>query len=207
MGETTDVDPSELQRDLDRIKEAMGIAERSGSAVEVWLWFGVLVAAASALSQYVVLNRLPGWWHALIWVGILVLGGGGLMYWKYGGSWSPGRTEPNIGFQILVVYLGAFAVQLAVAPVVTDAGYLLETAHVLGIILVMLGLGYIVGGETLKAYNIRARDRRGFHVGGLLMVGLGIAIPNVEVLHTWGYAAFGASYLAYAIVVYAALTR
>lgn len=64
----------------------------------------------------------------------------------------------------------------------------------------MLGLGYMVAGETLKAYRIRARDRRAFHAGGLLMVVLGVAIPNVEVLHTWGYAAFGASYVTYAFL-------
>lgn len=207
MTETTDVDPSELQRDLDRIKEAMGIAERYESAIEVWLWFGVLVAVASAVSQFVVLNRLPAWWHSVIWVGLLVIGGGGLMWWRYGGSWTPGRTEPNVGFQIFVVYLGSIAVQLALSSVLPDMGYLLETASVLGIILVMLGLGYIVAGETLKAYRIRARDRRAFHLGGLMMVGLGIAIPNVELLHTWGYAAFGASYLVYALGAYVVLKR
>lgn len=207
MAETSDIDPADLQRDLDQIKEAMGIAERSKSAIELWLWFGVLVAIASTLSQYVVLNWLPAWWHSLIWVGLLVGGGGGLMWWRYGASWSPGRTEPNVGFQILVVYLGMIPVQLVFSPVVTDAGYLLGTAYVLGLVLVMLGLGYVVAGETLKAYRIRTRDRRGFHAGGVLMIGLGVAIPNVEVLHTWGYAVFGASYLLYALAVYAVLTR
>lgn len=207
MAETSDIDPADLQRDLDQIKEAMGIAERSKSAIELWLWFGVLVAAASALSQFVVLNRLPAWWHSVIWLGFLVGGGGVLMWWRYGSSWSPGRTEPNVGFQILVVYLGSVVVQLVISPVVPEVGYLLETAYVLGIILVMLGLGYVVAGETLKAYRIRARDRRGFHAGGVLMIVLGVAIPNVDVLHTWGYAVFGASYLIYALTVYAVLTR
>lgn len=207
MTETTDIDPSELQRDLDRIKEAMGIAERYGSAIEVWVWFGVLVAAASALSQYVVLNRLPASWHAPIWLGLLVLGGGGLMWWRFDASWEPGDAEPNVGFQILVVYLGALAVQFVAAPVLPDLAYLPETAFVLGLIVVMLGIGYIVAGETLKAYHIRARDRWAFHAGGLMMVALGIAIPNVELLHTWGYAAFGIAYLAYALAAYLVLKR
>lgn len=205
---TEDVDASELQRDLDRIKVAMGIADRYESAVEAWLWFGVLVAVASAASQYVVLARLPPIWHTPIWVGLLILGGGSLMYWRLGSSWSPGTDEPNVGFQILVIYLGSILVQLAAGPVVPDSiPYLLETAYVLGLILVMLGLGYIVAGETLKAYRIRARDRRAFHAGGVMMVILGVAIPNVELLHTWGYAAFGASYVTYALLAYAVLTR
>lgn len=207
MSEIKDVDPADLQRDLDRIKDAMGIAERYESAIDVWLWFGVLVALASTLSQYVVLNRLPNAWHAPIWLGILVIGGGGLMWWRFDASWTPGATDPNVGFQILVVYLGAMAVQLAAAPFLPELGYLAETAFVLGIILVMLGLGYLVAGETLKAYQIRARDRRAFHAGGLLMVGLGLAIPNLEVLHTWGYATFGGSYLVYAVATYTVLKR
>lgn len=207
MADTADIDPSELQRDLDRIKDAMGIAERYESAIEMWLWFGALVALASALSQYVVLNRFPNSWHALIWLGLLVLGGGGLMWWRFDASWSPGAHEPNVGFQILVVYLGAMAVQFAAAPFLPELGYLAETAFVLGIILVMLGIGYIVAGETLKAYQIRTRDRRAFHAGGALMVGLGVAIPNIEILHTWGYAVFGATYLGYALATYAVLTR
>lgn len=207
MTETRDIDPAELQRDLEQIKDAMGLADRSETAVEIWLWFGVLVALASALSQVIVLNRLPAGWHSLIWVGLLVVGGGGLMWWRYGGGWSPGQDEPNVGFQILVVYLGSLAVQATMAPVVPDLGYLAETASVLGVILVMLGIGYLVAGETLKAYRIRTRDRRGFHAGGIMMVALGIAIPNVDLLHTWGYAAFGSTYLVYALVVYAVLTR
>jgi hypothetical protein len=201
------VDPTDLQRDLDRIKEAMGIAERYESATEQWLLFGVYVAVGAALSQYVVLNRLAGWWFAVIWLGL-----GGVIYlasrFRYGRSgYGPGRNEPNIGFQIVAVYLGVLPIQVVVWAFLPDLGYLAQNALSLGIILILLGLAYFVAGETLKAYRIRARDRRAFHAGGLGMVVLGTAIPLVEVLHTWGYTAFGVGYLGYALLTYGVLTR
>jgi hypothetical protein len=201
-----DVDPEVLREDLDRIKDAMGIAERYESAAEQWLVFGLVVALGCAASQFVLLEALPAYWYAVVWFGLFgatfaVLGS------RYGYSWGPGVGNPNIGFQILVVYLGAFVIQLAAEPFLTDLGRLAENAFVLSIIVAMLGLGYLVAGETLKAYNIRARDRYAFHAGGLLLVALGVAIPNVELLHTWGYTAFGASYLAYAAASYLVLTQ
>ncbi|AHF99634.1 hypothetical protein HALLA_13425 [Halostagnicola larsenii XH-48] len=202
-----DIEPADLQRDLDRIKDAMGIAERYENAPEQWLLFGVLIAVGCALSQFVVLERLPGYWFFVIWFGLFGAFGGAL-YWRSDSrSWGPGSEAPNVGFQILVVYAGAFAVQFVTAPFLPDLGYLSMTAYVLGLVLVMLGIAYVVAGETLKAYHIRDRDRYALHAGGALMAGLGIAIPNVEPLHEWGFAAFGPLYLVYATVTYLMLTR
>jgi len=202
-----DVDPRDLQQDLDRIKDAMGIAERYEGAPEQWLLFGVFVALGSAVSQVLVLERAPGFWFPVVW--LVLLGGSALgLSRRYDYSYAPGTGDPNVGFQILVAYLGSFAVLFAVAPLLADdLGYLAENALTLGLIVVMLGLGYLVAGETLKAYRIRARDRYALHAGGVLMVALGVAIPNLEALHTWGFAAFGASYGVYAAASYLVLTR
>ena len=202
-----DVDAADLQRDLDRIKDAMGIAERYESAPEQWLLFGIVVALGCALSQFVVLERLPGSWYLVIWFGLFG-GFGGLLYWRYDGySWAPGGGTPNVGFLILIVYAGTFAVQLVTAPFLPELGYVDETGFVLALVLVMLGLGYLVAGETLKAYRIRNRDRRAFQAGGLLMIVLGVAIANVEPLQEWGFAAYGGTYLVYAVASYWLLTR
>lgn len=202
-----DVDPEVLQRDLDRIKDAMGIAERYDGAPEQWLLFGVVVALGAALSQYVVLEHLPELWFFAIWFGLFGAFGT-VLYWRSDGhSWTPGETDPNVGFQILVVYAASFLAQAVVAPFLPELAYLAETALVLGLFLVMLGVGYVVAGETLKAYHIRDRDRFAFHAGGLLLVALGVLVPNVELLHEWGFAAFGATYLAYAVAAYGVLKR
>jgi hypothetical protein len=201
-----DVDPSALQEDLDRIKDAMGIAERYESATEQWLLFGAFVAVGSAVSQLLVLERAPGYWFPVVWLGLLAASAVGLSR-RYDYSYAPGHGDPNVGFQILVVYLGSFATLFAVEPFLPELDYLAQNALLLGLIVVMLGLGYLVAGETLKAYHIRARDRYALHAGGVLMVALGVAIPNVESLHTWGFAAFGTSYAVYAAASYWVLTR
>lgn len=201
-----DVDPQALQQDLDRIKDAMGIAERYESAPEQWLLFGVLVAAGSAVSQFLVFERAASFWYPVTWFGLFGAGSVALSR-RYDYAFGPGRGDPNVGFQILVVYLGSFATQFVARPFIAELGYLAENALTLGLVAVMLGLGYLVAGETLKAYRIRARDRYVLHGGGVLLVVFGIAIPNVEVLHTWGYAAFGASYVVYAAASYLVLTR
>jgi len=201
-----DVDPRDLQQDLDRIKDAMGIAERYESATEQWLLFGVFVAVGSAVSQVLVLERAPGFWIPVVWLVLLAASALGLSQ-RYDYSYGPGRGDPNVGFQILAAYLGSFAVLFAVGPFLPELGYLAENALTLGIIAVMLGVGYLVAGETLKAYRIRARDRYALHAGGVLLVVVGVAIPTVEALHTWGFAAFGASYAVYAAASYLVLTR
>jgi hypothetical protein len=204
----SNVDPADLQRDLDQIKEAMGLAERYKGATNQWLLFGVSVAIGAALSQYVVLNRLAGWWHTIIWLGIVVGGTYLVIHFRYGApTVGPGRSEPNIGFQLLAIYFGVLPIQVAVGAFLPDLGYLAQNALSLGVILILLGLGFLVAGETLKAYHIRARDRRAFHVGGIGMIALGTAIPLIEFLHTWGFAAFGVGYLTYALLAYGVLTR
>ena len=205
-GTATDPDPEALREDIDRIKDAMGIADRYEGAPEQWLLFGGVVALGAALSQYVVLERHPELWFFAIWFGLFG-SFGAVLYWRSDGySWGPGKGEPNVGFQILVVYAGAFLAQFVARPFLSELTYVAESAYVLGIVLVMLGLGYVVAGETLKAYRIRDRDRYAFHVGGVLMAVLGVAVPNVGVLRKWGFAAFGATYLVYALATYQVLT-
>jgi len=201
-----DVDPEALRRDLDRIKDAMGIAERASGAAEMWLLFGAVVAVGSAISQALVFERVAGFWYPVVWLGLFAASGVALSR-RFDYSYGPGANEPNVGFQILVVYAGSFATQFVARPFLADVGYLAENAFVLGLVAVMLGLGYLVAGETLKAYRIRARDRYALQAGGVLLVVLGVAIPNVDALHTWGFAAFGASYVVYAAASYLVLTR
>lgn len=205
-GMASDPDPEALREDVARIKDAMGIADRYEAAPEQWLLFGGVVGVGAALSQYVVLERLSGLWFFAVWFGLFGAFGA-VLYWRserY--SWGPGDGEPNVGFQILVVYAGAFLAQFVARPFLPELAYVAESAYVLGLVLVMLGLGYVVAGETLKAYQIRDRDRYAFHVGGGLMAALGVAIPTVEALHEWGFAAFGATYLLYALASYRVLT-
>jgi len=201
------VDPAELREDIETIKDAMGLEERYEGAAVLWLVFGGLVAVAAGLSQYVFLAELSGWYHAAIWIGLL--GGGGAVANRVVGEAGDGWRRddaPNPYLQIAVLYVVAFpiiAIQRSVADLPRDAA----SATTLATIVVLIGAAYLVVGNTLKAYRIRARDRYAFYGGGALMVGLGTLIPFVEALLTWHYAAFGLVYLAYALASYAVLAR
>jgi hypothetical protein len=208
MTDDTEIDVDALRTELDQIKDAMGIQERSAGATSVWLLFGVLVPIAAAVSQYVHLERLPAWLHPVAWLG--VLGGGYALWWavsdepaKFAGT---DAGKPNVGLQFAVVYLAAFPLQTVVAAYTPSLGYRAESALVVSIVLVLLGVAYAVLGSSLKAYYIRRRDRVPFYVGTVWMVGLGVAIPLSATLETWAYAVFGGLYFVYAVGTYLWLT-
>jgi hypothetical protein len=213
MTDSTDPDVDALRTELDQIKEAMGIQERYEGAAEQWLLFGVLVLAASGLSQYAFLRELPPTSHTAIW--LVTLGVGGVI-----GSWlilgddarpdySPvrllyGGPKPNVFLQFLFVYFATVPIQVLVAASVdlSDAD---RVVFGLALALVLLGVGYLVLGNAVKSYRIRFRDRAAFYVGGCWIAALGTALPHVEFLRTWGYATFGVCYFVYATATSAVL--
>lgn len=75
MSTNQEIDVDQLRAELDQIKDAMGIRERSPGAIRIWLVFGVLVPVAAGLSQVVYSQRLSQSYHGLIWLGLLGLGG------------------------------------------------------------------------------------------------------------------------------------
>jgi len=211
MTEKPEIDVEELRAELDQIKDAMGLQERYEGAATQWLLFGVLVAIAAGLSQYVFLADLPGYWYGVIWIGLLFGGGAVGIYWIFGSDardlFSTNSDKPGLFFIFWVVYLASIPLQVIASQYTGEVAEDAETMFVLAIILVMIGVAYVIMGNVLKAYYIRARDRYAFYGGGLLMAALGTAIPFVEVLQTWGYAVLGVVYLAYALATYVALNR
>lgn len=203
-------DVEQLRQDVDRIKEAMGLAERYEGLTEQWLLFGFLVAIAAGISQYVMLEDLPGYWHGIAWLGIM-FGGGFLGVWWLSrgepGSFRARDDHPGIWFIYAVSYLAVFPLQLIIGEYVGQLDDQGETLLVLSLILVLIGLAYLLVGNAMRAYRIRDRDRYAFYAGGLLMMGLGTAIPYVDFLQTWAYATMGGLYLVYAVVTYLVLTR
>lgn len=208
MSDEPDVD--RLREDVDRIKEAMGLAERYEGLTEQWLLFGFLVAIAAGISQYVMLEDLPGYWYGIVWVGIMFGGGFLGIWWLTRGKPASFRTRedhPGIWFIFVASYLAVFPLQLIIDEYVGQLGGRDGTLLVLSLILVLIGLAYLFVGNAMRAYRIRDRDRYAFYAGGLLMIGLGTAIPYLEFLRTWAYAVMGSLYLVYALVTYVVLTR
>lgn len=204
-----DVDVEELRGDLQEIKQAMGLTERYDGASSLWLLFGVAVPVAAALSQYVHLEQLPAWYHTLVWA--VVIGGAFGLYVvvtdeafeRTGGL----RGKPNLWVQFAVVYLASIPLQSIAGSYTGELGYVAESAMVLSIIVVMIGVAYGVFGASLAAYHVRRRDRWIFYVGAIWMVALGVAIPQSATLETWAYAVYGGCYFAYAAGAYLVLRR
>jgi hypothetical protein len=199
------IDPAELREDIETIKQAMGIGERYEGATELWLFFGVLVAVAAGASQYAFLADLPGYVTGGIWI---AFGGTALLASRrvdVTGASTTGAT-PDLFFQIAVVYLASFPL-LTVVYAYTDVQGTARSVLPLSVVLVLLGCAYAVVGNSLKAYRIRRRDRYAFYAGTVWMVALATALPFVDLLETWHYAAFGTAYLVYALATYLVLVR
>lgn len=204
---STEPDVQELRADVEQIKNAMGIADRYDDTGTAWLGYAVLVVIAAALSQFVVLERLDPLYHTPIW--LVIIGGGTALLGRYldgDAEWSA-AGKPRVVVVFAVLFGLTLPIQLVVGPFVSDPGYLGGTAMVLGLILVLLGAAYLLLGNLLRSYRIRLADRAALYVGGGLLIALGVTIPNVTALHTWGYTAFGVGYAVYALAAYAVLGR
>lgn len=206
MTPAQDVDAESLQEELRLIQDAMGIGERYPSRLRDWLVFGVLVAVASGISQYVHLQALPSYWHPVVW--FLIMGGGGLLAVRWGeGHLVTTDTKPSIPLQFLAAFVAYLPMLVIVSPLADGMGYRQESMLVLGLVLVLLGIAYLGVGNALRAYRIRRRDRFAFYLGGLGMMALGGLMPHSPFLVEWGYATFGALYLVYALLAYAVLAQ
>jgi hypothetical protein len=201
-----DVDAAPLGRDVDRSEESMGTADSYETAAQQWLLFGLLVGVGSAVGQYVVLQELP--WYLLvgIWTVLLLALGSFAGYSTKPVEFAP-PEKPNVPFQVFVPMLAAIPIGVILATFVEPLDYVVTTALSLALVLVLLGLGYVLAANAMRSYSIRTRDRRAFAVGGVLLVALGVAIATIDTLHTWGYATFGATYVAYSLTAYGLLTK
>jgi VIT1/CCC1 family predicted Fe2+/Mn2+ transporter len=207
---TTDDDREveELRRELEQIKDAMGLRERYPSQFRAWLIYGLLVPLAALASQAVVLYDLPGWVHPLAWAGFMGLGGVAL--WVQDGqaeAEDSGVGKPNVFAQWLSVFAYATAVIFVVSPLLPADDPVTAQATIFAILVGAVGAAYLLLSITLEAYFVEQFDRRVVAVGGLWMVLLAVAIVRLEPLQTWGYAVFGAAYFAYAMAAYLTLRR
>ncbi|WP_423745838.1 ABC transporter ATP-binding protein (plasmid) [Haladaptatus sp. SPP-AMP-3] len=200
-----DVDVTRLKRDIEGIKDAMGIEERYPSLVRLWLVFAALVLVASLASQYVLSERLPAYWFGVVWFGLMATGG--VVSWYLGRHerGGPPRELPNVGYQFGLIFCAGLVIQLVTNPVLGDLGYVDGTLYVFSIWTSLTGIGYLVEANSLRAYRIRRKDRLALSVGGVLMVAYVLLLSYWEPLRPWGYAAFGVSYFIYAVAAYGIL--
>lgn len=206
--EPSEIDPERLRRDVEAIKEAMGLEERYEGVSTVWLIFGVLTAVAAALSQVVHAQRLTPAYHSVIWLAVLGVGGYASARAVLGSvPTTTSERKPDPFLQFVAIYLASVPVQLVVDPFLAADTYAVNVSVRLGIVFVAIGLGYVVMANSLKAYGIRRADRLALTLGGCWILGLGALLPHLAFLREWGFATFGGVYLAYALASYRVLSR
>lgn len=202
-----DIDRADLKAELDQIKDAMGLGERYPAEFRLWLVFGVLVFAASLASQYVLLRGLPSYLHGLVWFGFMGAGGAYQWYTVDRDDWSRAGGEPSAYLQAGAVFSLYVVYVLVLGPALDPLPEQQASLVLFSLIVALVGVAYLVMGNTLNAYNIRKLDRYAFYVGGGWMLVLAAAMPNVGFLRTWGYAVYGALFLLHSVGSYIVLDR
>lgn len=202
-----ETDKEILEQELDQIKDTLGIRDRYPSSMRTWLLFGVLIGIASLMSQVVYLERLPGYWYGVVWMGLMSFGMAVQARINRSRSEWSGTDKPNWVFVFGVMVVTALALLGILSPILSELSY--ETANrYVGVVFITLlgGTGYLLLGTILKAYYIRRIDRFAFYAGGGWILLLGVLISRIPFLQTWFYGVYGVGYLVYMLVVYLLLT-
>jgi hypothetical protein len=202
-----EIDVEALRTELDQIKDAMGLRERYPAQFRLWLVYGLLVPLAAFGSQAVATWDLSPWLHPVSWGAFMSVAG--LFGWRHDSTESGGPTaegKPDIWFQFLSVFAFGVVVMALLGPVAADAPEDLVSITVFAAMVGLVGVAYLVVGNSMKAHYVRRRDRYALYAGGVWMLALAAAMPHVGALRTWGYAAFGVAFGVHAVVSYAVLS-
>jgi hypothetical protein len=205
-----DIDPRELQRQLDEIKGAMGLAEQYPGRARLWLLAGLLVGAIAVAVQVTFFfhETLSAATYVVIWGVFVVVAV--LTLWVMAAK-LPKTDAPEIApsWRALFGSLGAFLLAVSSVPgkVAEQVGGLDRALLYFGIVIAVLGLALLLTGVVLTAFRVRRRDRLVFYAGGAWTLVFASMLPYVEFLRYLGVGLFGVLFALYAVVAYGYLTR
>ena len=205
-----EVDPDDLQAQLDEIKTAMGLEERYPGQGRVWLAYGGIVGGLSLALQFLFVVPLPEWGYQATWVAFAAVGVGSLyLLARWSRSGDVASATPDWG--VLVASLAAFlfALQAVASPITlaSDLPGVATGAFYFATVIAVGGLGFLFVGNALAAHRIRRRDRLVFYAGGAWMLAFAGAFTNVEWLHYFGYGTFAVLTVVQSLVSYWLLAR
>jgi len=201
-----EINTKKLKKEISQIKCAMGISdERFRYTPGFWLYWGLLVGFASLLSQiavrYRVLEYLSAIWFTLFFGGFL---GAQYIFSSEDSkkSFMTRENKPNLWIIFVSVILGGILVLQNVFHHITDLGYYQTNTIIASTIWGLVGIAYLLMGNTLKAYYIRAKDRYTFFIGCILIILIPKLLPNLDVLHKWTYSIYGVFFIAFSVITY-----
>lgn len=203
-----DVDPAELQDQLDQIKGAMGLEDQYPGRAGLWLVAGVLVGLAGILVQatYFYNETLSEEAYAAIWGGFLVVAIATV--WITASRLPAVDRPPNApGWRAVFGSLFAFLVVLSSlgGRIAEFAPGLERATFFFGSLIAAIGLALLLTGAVLAAYHVRRRDRLAFYAGGLWVLAFAFVFPHVQLLRWIGIGLFGVCFLLYAVASWAYL--
>lgn len=201
MTENQEFDTAALKKEIETIKDAMGMRERYASQFHLWLVYAVLVGAASIGSQAVVSLGLPWWGHWVSWGVFMGIGGVYQQFVTDDTGEGTAVAKPSIGLLYAAVF-GYVLVVIAAMSAFLEGSPSVVSSTVFAVFVGGVGTAYLLIGNVLKAYYIRRRDRWAFYVGGGWMLVLAALLPQVGILRQWGYAVFGFTFAAHAVGSY-----
>ncbi|WP_135533650.1 hypothetical protein [Halostella pelagica] len=199
-----DVDPQDLQRELDQIKGAMGIEERYPGQRRMWLVYGVVIGLTAIITNVAFTADLPNAAYIALWYGMV--GVIAVAQWRLVSNASTERSSSGLDWWILLTALivSLHAMWTSLGPLIAENSTgAARGAHYFSHVLIFLGLGLLVAGNILKAERIRRRDRLPFYAGGVWMLVLGVLLPHSRYLQLTGYALFGVLFLIHSVAAYA----
>lgn len=203
MSEDSQVDPSELQAQLDQIKTAMDIDERYPGQRRMWLVYGLAIGLTAIVTNVSFVVDMPDWGYVVLWFAMAgaIIGA----QWQLVSRSRPEGAAGGIDWRVIgVAFVAALlALWVAVGDVIgQNTEGAVRGAHFFSHVVLFIGLGFLVAGVVLRAERIRRRDRLPFYFGGLWMLLLAAFVPHVEILQYWGYAVFGVAFLCHSVATY-----
>lgn len=204
-----EIDTDKLRKEVGQIKNAMGINDKKTKwKPQQWLNWGFLIAIASLISQIIVIYRIPGPLISITWFGVLFGG-------RYMNSFLLKQDEnkssiitlenkPNTYVIWITIFIGGWLILMNLLSIInwTASGYYESYSAITSCFFGLAGIAYILTGNSMKAFYIRAKDRYAFYTGGSLMILLSLIIPNIEFLHKWTYSVFSVFFIFFAIGSY-----
>lgn len=203
---TPDVDVDSLGRDVDAIREAMGIEDRYPGQSRMWLVYGIAIGVATIGTNAAFGLGAPEYTYFGIW-SLMTASVFGAQYFLVSGVSESAPTRVNwrhLFGSLVVGYLALFSSVGDLVAANTEGA--LRGIHFFSHLVVFLGLTLLVTGVALGAERIRLRDRLPFYVGGIWMLAFAAFLPYIPGLRLWGLSAFGVLFVTHSVGAYI-LTR
>lgn len=200
-----EVDADGLRTELAEIKGAMGISADHPYWWRFWIVEGICTGLLFAVVQFWLREGFRPWIGVAV---VGVIGCGELAKRRLRSSYEPPAAGlPSQRRWFVAVLAGVVVLLIGLRPVFDALGRTNAVRLALVSAGAVVGVGYVLMGQLLAAYDIRAVDRYAFIGGGAWILALSAVIPYLPVLEGWEYAALGTGITLHHVATYAILSH